>query len=417
MTLGGAITGADTGISAIQDAYGDIAIATSGPVVGLAGRGILAEESSTGLGNILVVGTGDVTGTGNHGNASAILAENLNSANSGNVVVSQTGNIIGGTDGIRAFTDGNGNVTVTTAAAKTIYGATRYGIEAASFGTGSVSVTTALNDLITSASVGLNVYNQATAVAQAGGATVSTITVTANGTINSGALPTGSGSRPAGILAGYAGGTTAAPNSNVFGNVTISNFANINSVGGDGIRGYNYGSGNVAISDQSNTAITADVFGIAATSYGVGNVSISTAAGDVINSGSSGLQAINMATSIPGAALSTASVTAHGTINSGTNLTPGGSQPQGISAGYLPGNTQATDDNVNGSVTVDNFANVTAAAGWGFWIRIELCALRRIKKFVQSLMSLEALAPVFRSSFLAPFPRLPPYWRTLPSIW
>ena len=33
-------------------------------------------------------------------------------------------------------------------------------------------------------------------------------------------------------------------------------------------------------------------------------------------------------------------------------------------------------------------------AGWGSWIRIELCALRRIKKFVQSLMSLEALAPV-----------------------
>ena len=28
----------------------------------------------------------------------------------------------------------------------------------------------------------------------------------------------------------------------------------------------------------------------------------------------------------------------------------------------------------------------------------ELCALRRIKKFVQSLMSLEALAPVFSSS-------------------
>jgi hypothetical protein len=32
--------------------------------------------------------------------------------------------------------------------------------------------------------------------------------------------------------------------------------------------------------------------------------------------------------------------------------------------------------------------------GWGSWIRIEPCALRRIKKFVQSLMSLEALAPV-----------------------
>ena len=30
----------------------------------------------------------------------------------------------------------------------------------------------------------------------------------------------------------------------------------------------------------------------------------------------------------------------------------------------------------------------------GSWIRIELCALRRIKKFVQSLINLEAFAPV-----------------------
>ena len=59
-----------------------------------------------------------MTGTGNHGNASGILAENLNPANSGNVAVFQTGNIIGGTDGIHAFTDGNGNVVVTTAAGK-----------------------------------------------------------------------------------------------------------------------------------------------------------------------------------------------------------------------------------------------------------------------------------------------------------
>jgi large repetitive protein len=198
-----------------------------------------------------------------------------------------------------------------------------------------------------------------------GGATVSTVTVTANGTINSGALPTGNGARPAGILAGYAGGTTATPNAIVFGNVTISNFANINSVGGDGIRGYNYGAGNVAISDQSNTTITADAFDIVAASYGVGSVSISTAAGDVFNSEGSGLQAINLATSIPGTALSTVTVTAHGTINSGMNLTPGGSQPQGISAGYLPGNSQATNNNVNGTVTVDNFASITAAAGWG----------------------------------------------------
>ena len=239
-----------------------------------------------------------------------------------------------------------------------------YGIEAASFGTGSISVTTALNDVVTSASVGLNVYNQATAVPQSGGATVSNITVTSNGTINSGALPTGNGARPAGILAGYGGSTTPAPNANVFGNVTVNNSASINAVGGDEIRGYNYGGGNVNI-NQSNTTITADTFGIDAVSYGVGNVSISMAAGAVVNAGSSGLQAINLATAISGTAPATVAVTAHGTINTGTNLTSGGSQPQGISAGYLPGNSQTTNNNVNGAVTVDNFANVTAAAGYG----------------------------------------------------
>jgi hypothetical protein len=37
--------------------------------------------------------------------------------------------------------------------------------------------------------------------------------------------------------------------------------------------------------------------------------------------------------------------------------------------------------------------------GWGSCIRIELCALCRTKKFGQSLMSLEALAPVFELQF------------------
>jgi hypothetical protein len=42
-------------------------------------------------------------------------------------------------------------------------------------------------------------------------------------------------------------------------------------------------------------------------------------------------------------------------------------------------------------------------SGWGSWIRIELCVFRRIKKFVQSLMSLKALAPVLSSiSYVSP---------------
>ena len=63
----------------------------------------------------------------------------------------------------------------------------------------------AAGDVINSASVGINVYNQATAIPQISGVTSSTIAVTAYGTINSGTLLTGTSARPAGILAGYRG--------------------------------------------------------------------------------------------------------------------------------------------------------------------------------------------------------------------
>src|SRR6185312_2043006 len=38
---------------------------------------------------------------------------------------------------------------------------------------------------------------------------------------------------------------------------------------------------------------------------------------------------------------------------------------QGLSAGYYPGNAGVSNTNVNGTVSIDNFANITAAAGWG----------------------------------------------------
>ena len=184
---------------------------------------------------------------------------------------------------------------------------------------------------INSASVGINVYNQATSIAQAAN---SSILVTAYGTINSGTTYTGGGSRPAGILAGYKGGTTNTPNSTAFGNVTVDNSATINAAGGDGIRAYNYGPGNVTVNDHAGTIVAQDMFGISASTNGTGNVSVSTDAGITIKSGTSGIQAINNATAVP-VGTSTVSVTARGTINSGTHLTPGGSQPQAISAGYF----------------------------------------------------------------------------------
>ena len=362
LTSAGTVTGALNGLFIAQNGTGDITVTANGTVTGQSGRGIFAEDNNTAIGNILINGSGSVTGIGTP--YSGIVAQNLDSTNNGNVTVSQTGSISGGYDGIRAQTNGNGTVTVTTGASANITGGSRYGIEALANGQGSISVITATGDVITSASVGIDAYNQAGLIPQSGGVTTSSISVTASGTIDSGTLLTGSGSRPAGILAGYRGGTSNTPNSAVYGNVTVNNLANINAAGGDGIRAYNYGNGNITVNDQSNATIVAnDVFGISANSYGSGTTSVTTVASDTITSGSSGISAINLA-SATGTG-SSVSVTAHGTIHSGTHITPGGSQPQGISAGYYPGNVGVSNINVSGTVLLDNFANVTADAGWG----------------------------------------------------
>src|SRR5262249_21633635 len=149
------------------------------------------------------------------------------------------------------------NIIITTGSGANITGETLYGIEAVANGRGSISVTTA--SVINSASVGINAYNQATVLPQNAN---STISVTANGTINSGTVLTGAGARPAGILAGYRGGSVNTVNPNVFGNVIIDNFATINAAGGDGIRGYNFGGGNVTIVSHGATIVARDVYGI-----------------------------------------------------------------------------------------------------------------------------------------------------------
>jgi nitrogen fixation protein len=297
--------------------------------------------------------------------STGIVVENLNPADGSNLTVNPSGNIEGVFDGVKALTYGAGNVGVTSTGAN-ITGDRRYGIEASSSSTGSILVTTTANDVITSGSAGINAYNQAASIPQIGGVTTSSISVNAKGTINSGSTPTGSGARPAGILAGYKGGSTNTPNAAVFGNVIIDNSADISAAGGDGIRAYNYGAGNITVTDRSGSTIVAnDMFGIGAVAYGSGKASITTEAGTLVESGATGIQAINLASAIAVGAASSVSVTAHGTVHSGVHLTPSGSQPQGISAGYFPGNVGASNTSVNGTVFIDNFASVTADAGWG----------------------------------------------------
>ena len=196
--------------------------------------------------------------------------------------------------------------------------------------------------------------------------------MTAEGTINSGTIAAPDGNPAAGILAGYTSNDEAEPN--VAGNVIVTADANINAAAGDGIRAFNFGTGNITINDDGGVietlgeAISGQTSstigfgnGLYAFDDGGGNIVVSMAAGAVINSAASGIFASNVASAV----LSTSSVTvtANGTINSGTIVAPDGSRPAGVLAGYNSNDEPET--NVAGSVDVTNYANITAAAGDG----------------------------------------------------
>ena len=313
-------------------------------MLGNDGPGIIADESATAVGGVLIDGSGAVTGTGS-GN-SGILAEILNAANASDVTVSQTGNISGAFDGVQALTDGDGNVTVTTGASATITGTAYYGILALSYGSGSVSVSTTTDDTVDSGSAGIVAENWATPSEPS---TLGSITVTAYGAINSETQLTLLDNAPAGILAGYIPGGAASPNTNVNGSVMVNNFANITAAAGDGIRAFDYGAGDVTVTDEANTTInttgTNGQYGIEAYSAGAGNISVTTSVGDNVYSAGSGINAVNQATAIAlsadGSINSSIIVTANGTIGSGTTVNTGTSSPlraswQAMRAGPAP---------------------------------------------------------------------------------
>ena len=70
--------------------------------------------------------------------------------------------------------------------------------------------------------------------------------VLAFGTIQSGTVQTGSGDPAAGILAGYNPANANTPNNNIHGSVSIDDYAAVTAMAGtDGIRGVNYGTGEI----------------------------------------------------------------------------------------------------------------------------------------------------------------------------
>ena len=180
----------------------------------------------------------------------------------GNVTVDNYANITAAQgSGIHAFMNGTaaGNVSVTDAADTTIKaltastgtGGSPTGIKATIEGTGSITVETSPGDVIDSGSAGIVAKNQALAIPSAANSQVS---IAAYGIINSGTIATDDGNAPAGIIAAYGGDGTVgnAANPNVYGNVTIDNYATITATGGDGIRAADFGVGTVTVDNEAS---------------------------------------------------------------------------------------------------------------------------------------------------------------------
>jgi hypothetical protein len=351
-----------------------VEITQGSSISGLSGTFNGVNLTSTAGANIALIDAGSITSTGGRG---------INTANSGNgsTIIVDYGNVTGATNGINATTSGTGPINIVVSGGATITGTgggtttnPGFAISAVSLG-GEVIVNTSPGNTLSSGSSGINAQDQGTSIAKTSN---SSISISAYGTINSGATPPSTGNEPAGIKAGYNGGT-GAPTTAVFGNVTVENNANITAAGGLGIFAFNDGVGNVSITDGPGTTIKATLagttgegtaqYGIGAFSQEAGNISVITAPGSIIDSGSSGIEALNQATSTTNPDSQTTSITviAQGTINSGANEDNGGFAQAGIEAGFTPSvNSSQFDSSVVGSVFVDlSGGSISAASGIG----------------------------------------------------
>ena len=148
----------------------------------------------------------------------------------------------------------------------------------------------------------------------------------------------------------------------------------------DGIRAYNYGTGDVTVNDNAGTIdasydgqttlpngyTTSDKGfgeGISADNFGPGNIYVTTAAGVSIESASAGIAANNDDSAVP--STSVVDVVAYGMIESGVIPTAGGGLTAGILAGYNSnsGGTAVATPGVHGDVIIDDFASITAGIG------------------------------------------------------
>jgi FecR protein len=184
--------------------------------------------------------------------------------------------------------------------------------------------------------------------------------------------PTGDGDITVNNLTGKATGTGAGSvgvlveNLNAANNGVISITQLGGAVGGAyGIDARTEGGGDIII-HAGGTITGSSIYGIRSRSYGSGSTTVTTEAGSVVTSGSSGIVAVNRAISLGAASGSTITVNTYGTISSGSSPNQSGNTPAGIQAGYNGATTgSSANTGVNGTVVVNNHANITAAAGYG----------------------------------------------------
>ena len=203
----------------------------------------------------------------------------------------------------------------------------------------------------------------------------STVTVVALGSIHSGTNSHNSGGAPSGIQAGFNPNNAGVFNNDVFGNVSVYVSGSIIADAGAGYR-------RLTITVLEISPLRSDLVRalrpmarpqgpekrltvIGAFNYGPGNISITTSGGNVITSKSSGINVSNQATSIAASEHALVTVSSAGSIHSGTINNNSGSAPSGITAGFLGGTSSVANLNVNGTVIVNNAANITADAGYG----------------------------------------------------
>ncbi|WP_247459812.1 hypothetical protein [Bradyrhizobium sp. 62] len=268
---------------------------------------------STNAGTFTIKGAADITTSS--GDALDFTASGGTSAAPADIILTPTGALTGAANGVAVTQNGTGDISFT-----------------------------ATGDIKGLAGHGIWLRDSAT---DAGDITVNNLTGKATGT----------GANSVGVLVENLNSASA-------GGISITQLGG--AVGGAyGVDATTQGNGDIAI-DAGGTITGSSVYGIRARSYGSGSETVTTEAGSAVTSGSSAIIAVNRANSIDASDGSTITVTTYGTINSGSSLNQSGNTPAGIQAGYTGATTgSSANTNVNGTVTISNHANITAAAGYG----------------------------------------------------